>query len=458
MSDLITQRGEAPTSKPQRVRVIGGGLAGCEAALQLASRGFKVDLYEMRPVKQTPAHRDGHLAQLVCSNSFKALGITSAHGLLKQELTMLGSFLLDSAREAAVPAGDSLTVNRDIFSESVEKKIAECPNITLRREEVTTLEGDCPTLVAAGPLASDALADDIFKRLGGNRLHFFDAIAPVVEADSIDFDHAFYMNRWEKGETADFINCPLDKETYTEFVRKLCEAEAVEPRPFEKNELFEGCLPVEEMARRGYETLRHGPMRPIGLGLGNNGHLWYAVIQLRAENKQKTLFNMVGFQTRLKWGTQKEIFTMVPALRNAKFARLGCMHRNTFIESPKFLDATLRLRPDLPCSQGIPPTWFAGQITGSEGYTEAVATGWYAAWNMAQTLRHGVADPLPEESCIASLMNRLVEENENFQPMNFNFGLLPHKMEMKKKNKKEILAEQAQKAVLAWIDKRKSQF
>ena len=178
------------------------------------------------------------------------------------------------------------------------------------------------------------------------------------------------------------------------------------------------------MARRGYETLRHGPMRPIGLGLGNNGKLWYAVIQLRAENKQKTLFNMVGFQTRLKWGTQKEIFTMVPALRNARFARLGCMHRNTFIESPKFLDATLRLRPDLPCAQGIPPTWFAGQITGSEGYTEAVATGWYAAWNMAQTILHGHSDPLPNESCIASLMNRLVEENEDFQPMNFNFGLL----------------------------------
>jgi methylenetetrahydrofolate--tRNA-(uracil-5-)-methyltransferase len=212
---------------------------------------------------------------------------------------------------------------------------------------------------------------------------------------------------------------------------------------------------VEEMARRGYETLRHGPMRPIGLGLGNEGHLWYAVIQLRAENKQKTLFNMVGFQTRLKWGTQKEIFTMVPALKNAKFARLGCMHRNTFIESPKFLDKTLRLRPDLECAKGIPPTWFAGQITGSEGYTEAVATGWYAAWNMAQTLLHGHADPLPDESCIGSLMNRLVEENEDFQPMNFNFGLLPHHEGLKKKNKKEILAARAEEAVRKWIADRK---
>ncbi|MCF0222140.1 MAG: methylenetetrahydrofolate--tRNA-(uracil(54)-C(5))-methyltransferase (FADH(2)-oxidizing) TrmFO, partial [Fibrobacter sp.] len=331
----------------QKVRVIGGGLAGCEAALQLASRGFEVHLYEMRPVKPTPAHRDGHLAQLVCSNSFKALGVTSAHGLLKQELRMLGSFLMECAAEAAVPAGDSLTVNRDIFSELVEARIEACPNITLHREEVTSLEGDCPTLVAAGPLASDALADDIFKRLGSDRLHFYDAIAPVVETDSIDFDHAFYMNRWEKGETADFINCPLDRETYEKFVAALTQAESIEPRPYEKHELFEGCLPVEELARRGYETLRHGPMRPIGLGLGNNGKLWYAVIQLRSENKQKTLYNMVGFQTRLKWGTQKEIFTMVPALKNANFARLGCMHRNTFIDSPKFLDKTLRLRPEL---------------------------------------------------------------------------------------------------------------
>ena len=430
-------------------------MAGCEAALQLASRGFLVDLYEMRPNRQTPAHRDGHLAQLVCSNSFKAIGKTAPHGLLKNELNMLGSFLLDSAREAAVPAGDSLTVNRDIFSESVERKIAKSPNITLHREEVTSLEGNLPTLVAAGPLASDALADDIFKRLGGNRLHFFDAIAPVVEADSIDFEHAFYRNRWEKGETADFINCPLDKETYDAFVQKLREAEETEPRPFEKRELFEGCLPVEEMARRGTETLRFGPMRPVGLGLGNNGHKWHAVIQLRAENKQKTLFNMVGFQTRLKWGTQKEIFTMVPALKNAKFARLGCMHRNTFIESPKFLDATLRLRPELPCAQGIPPTWFAGQITGSEGYTEAIATGWYAAWNMYNTLVHGTPDPLPVCSCIRALMDRLVEENEDFQPMNFNFGLLPHLTEMKKKNKKEILGAAAEKAVMEWIAQHK---
>ena len=341
-----------------------------------------------------------------------------------------------------------------MFSEEVERLILACPNITLHREEVKTLEGEFPTIVAAGPLASDTLADDIFKRLGSERLHFFDAIAPVVETESIDFEHAFYKNRWEKGETEDFINCPLDKETYDLFVQKLREAESIEPRPFEKHELFEGCLPIEEMARRGTETLRYGPMRPVGLGINPTGKKWHAVIQLRAENAQKTLFNMVGFQTRLKWGTQKEIFSMVPALKNARFARLGCMHRNTFIESPKLLDETLRLRPELPCANGIPPTWFAGQITGAEGYTEAIATGWYAAWNLASTLIHGKPKPLPEESCIASLLRQLVFPNENFQPMNFNFGLLPHKQEMKKKNKKEILGNEAILAVTKWLQER----
>lgn len=434
-----------------QVRVIGGGLAGCEAALQLACRGFDVELYEMRPNQMTPAHRDGSLAQLVCSNSFKGMEPTSAHGLLKRELRMLGSFLLKCAEEARVPAGESLTVNRELFSQSVEKAIASASRIHLHREEVKTIEGNLPTIVAAGPLASDALADDIFAHLGGSRLHFFDAIAPVVETDSIDFDYAFYRNRWEKGETADFINCPLDKETYDEFVRRLREAESIEPRPFEKKELFEGCLPVEEMARRGEDTLRFGPMRPVGLGLGNNGKKWYSVIQLRAENKEKTLFNMVGFQTRLRYGTQKEIFTLVPALKNARFARLGAMHRNTFIESPKLLDETLRLKPEFEKASNLPPTWFAGQITGAEGYTEAVATGWYSAWNMANTLLHGKTRELPPESCIRSLLHQLVTPNEDFQPMNFNFGLLPHKQDYKKKDKKRLLAEQEEMALREWI-------
>lgn len=434
-----------------RVRVIGGGLAGSEAALQLASMGFDVDLYEMRPVKMTPAHRDGSLAQLVCSNSFKGMESTSAHGLLKRELRMLGSFLLDAADVARVPAGESLTVNREVFSREVEKAVLSAGRIRLHREEVLSLSGELPTIVAAGPLASDVLAGDIFSRLGGARLHFFDAIAPVVEADSIDMEHAFFRNRWEKGDSADFINCPLDEETYAEFVHRLREAEAVEPRPFEKKELFEGCLPVEEMARRGEDTLRFGPMRPVGLGLGNNGKKWYAVIQLRAENREKTLFNMVGFQTRLRYGTQKEIFSLVPALRNARFARLGAMHRNTFIESPKLLDESLRLKPEVEMAAGLPPTWFAGQITGAEGYTEAIATGWYAAWNVANELLHGTPRLLPEDSCIRSLVSHLVLPNEDFQPMNFNFGLLPHRQDYKKKDKKRLLAEQEEVAMRKWL-------
>lgn len=440
----------------RRVRVIGGGLAGSEAALQLASFGFEVELFEMRPVKQTPAHKGGNLAELICSNSFKGLAKTTAHGLLKNELGILGSFLLESAKECAVPAGESLTVNRELFSASVERKIFAARNITLRREEVTSLEGELPTIVAAGPLASDTLANNIFQRLGGERLHFFDAIAPVIETDSIDFNYAFYRNRWEKGGTEDFINCPLDKETYDAFVQKLREADALEPRPFEKHELFEGCLPVEEMARRGTETLRFGPMRPVGLGFDEHGKKHYAVIQLRAENKQKTLFNMVGFQTRLRWGTQKEIFRMVPALRHAEFARLGCMHRNTFIESPKLLDETLRLKPSIEAAKTLPPTWFAGQITGAEGYTEALATGWYAAWNMAQFLLHGRENLPPRESCIRSLVSQLVSPNENFQPMNFNFGLLPHTEFMKKKNKKELLGQAAIEAITSWLATRRT--
>lgn len=446
-----------PTS---RIRVIGGGLAGCEAALQLASRGFEVDLYEMRGGNgETPAHKTPHLAELVCSNSFKGLGLASAHGLLKNELRLLGSFLMQAAEVARVPAGESLTVDRDLFSAEVERLIAAQPLITLHREEVVALADERPTLVAAGPLCSDSLADDLFKRLGSRKLHFCDAIAPVVDVDSIDMDHAFAMNRWEKGEGADFINCPLDKDTYDEFVRRLQEADQAEPKPFEKNELFEGCLPVEEMARRGSETLRFGPMRPVGLGFDANGKKWHAVIQLRTENAQKTLYNLVGFQTRLKWGTQKEIFSLVPALRNAVFVRLGTMHRNTFIESPHLLDNCLHLQGTLPGENtsanqdfvGLPPMWFAGQITGAEGYTEAVATGWYAAWHMAQRLTRNAHIPLPEETCIRSLVDHLVAPNPDFQPMNFNFGLLPRPSGLRKNQKKEYLAEQAETALRKWI-------
>ena len=418
-------------------------MAGCEAALQLACRGFEIDLYEMRKgTGKTPAHKTDNLAELVCSNSFKGTQLTSAHGLLKNELKMLGSFLLQAAEKAGVPAGESLSVDREVFSGEVERLIAESGKITLHPEE-SGLLFETPTLVAAGPLCSDALAKQIRELTGGEHLHFFDAIAPIIESDSIDYSCAFAMNRHEKGETADFINCPLDKKTYLEFVRRLQEADSLEEKPFEKKELFEGCLPVEEMARRGMDTLRFGPMRPVGLGKH------YAVIQLRAENAQKTLYNMVGFQTRLKWNTQKEIFKLVPALKNAEFARLGSMHRNTFIESPKLLDNSLKLVTSQPLAA---PIYFAGQITGAEGYTEAIATGWYAAWNMANLLQNKTPDPLPHGTCIRALTDAITAPNEDFQPMNFNFGLLPRPENLRKSEKKGILIEQNLKNLIIFIE------
>jgi len=421
-----------------RIKIIGGGLAGCEAALQLACRGFEIDLYEMRKgAGKTPAHKTGDLAELVCSNSFKGTALTGAHGLLKNELKMLGSFLLQAAEKARVPAGESLSVDRLLFSKEVEHLITESKKITLHPNECTELDTEAPMLVAAGPLCSEALAAQIKKLTGSEFLRFFDAIAPVIDSDSIDYSHAFAMNRHEKGETADFINCPLDKETYLEFVKRLQEADSVEEKPFEKKELFEGCLPIEEMARRGTDTLRFGPMRPVGLGKH------YAVIQLRAENAQKTLYNMVGFQTRLKWNTQKEIFKLVPALKNAEFARLGAMHRNTFIESPKLLDNSLKLTT--PCSLLPTPLYFAGQITGAEGYTEAIATGWYAAWNMANSLQNKVFEPLPHGTCIRALVEAITSPNEDFQPMNFNFGLLPRPQDLRKSEKKIFFIEQSGK-------------
>ncbi len=428
----------------ETIKVIGGGLSGSEAALQLAKLGYNVKLYEMRSVQSTPAHKTTQLAELVCSNSFKGLGESSAHGLFKKELQILGSELMKCAFESRVEAGESLTVDRDVFSARVMAEIAKYPNIELIREEVTEINEDEWTLVAAGPLCSDALAQFILNKTGSTRLHFFDAIAPVVDADSVDMNFAYFKNRWDKGETQDFLNCPLDKETYHAFVKALAEADAVEAKPFEKKELFEGCLPIEEMAVRGPETLSHGPMRPVGLfpeGFTKETKP-YAVIQLRAENKQKTLYNMVGFQTRLKWGTQTQIFKMVPALKNATFARLGCMHRNTFIETPKLLNKYFRLKDT--------KIFFAGQILGAEGYTEAVGTGLYSAWQIAHHIQKDCGIDFPEATCLGALSDFLTSPNESFQPMNFNFGLLPKTEEVHRKEKKSFLVEQTLKTLQEW--------
>jgi methylenetetrahydrofolate--tRNA-(uracil-5-)-methyltransferase len=404
------------------IQIVGGGLSGCEAALTLARLGHRVELFEMRPHRPTPAHQGGNLAQLVCSNSFKGLGTGSAHGLAKKELAILGSALLPLAFRARVPAGESLSVDRDLLSTEVEQALEAEPNVRVVREEVVSIDPDRWTLLAPGPLASDALASALLALVGGKRLSFFDAIAPIVSADSLDMDRCWKANRWDKGEGTDFVNCPLDRETYEAFVAGLCEADAVEPKPFEPRELFEGCLPIEEMARRGVDTLRHGPLRPVGLDDPKTGKWAWAVLQLRSENREGTLYNLVGCQTRLKWGEQKRLFSLVPALADAEFIRLGSMHRNSFVESPAVLSSDFSLR-------AAPRVFLAGQITGAEGYTEALATGWYAARQMHARITRGEADPLPEVTALGSLVRHLTTERPAdapvFQPMNINFGLLP---------------------------------
>jgi methylenetetrahydrofolate--tRNA-(uracil-5-)-methyltransferase len=419
-----------------KVLVIGGGLSGCEAALQLADAGIAVELWEMRPEVKTPAHRTEGLAELVCSNSLKGRALTSAHGLFKAELARWGSKLLPLAESASLAAGESLAVDRDLFSAAVTQAISEHPLIELRRGEIQSLDPHRWTILATGPLTSDTLAQDLFARVGTGRLCFFDSIAPVVEADSLDREIIYAKNRWDKGETADFLNCPLNKEEYERFVSGLVEADAVEPKPFEKGQLFEGCLPVEEMARRGPETLRFGPMRPIGLDHPATGERPYAVIQLRAENASCTLYNLVGFQTRLKWGTQKSLFRSLPGFGQAEFVRLGAMHRNTFIDSPNLLAPNLRLKGTR--------VFCAGQITGAEGYTEAIGTGFFAAHHLRAALENenGVDETssdvchFPEASCLASLTRHLTSPNADFQPMNFNFGLLPVPPEKDKRERK----------------------
>jgi methylenetetrahydrofolate--tRNA-(uracil-5-)-methyltransferase len=411
-----------------QIKVIGGGLSGCESALQLADAGMSVVLWEMRPKISTPAHKTSHLAELVCSNSFKGMAHTSAHGLFKEELRLMGSRLLALAMDSRVPAGESLAIDRDLFSAAVENAINTHPNISLIRDEVTTLDPDQLTVLATGPLSSDTLARALFSLIGSERLYFFDSIAPVVELDSLDLEHAFAKNRWDKGQEPDFLNCPLDKETYFAFVEALRQADTVEPKPFEKGQLFEGCLPVEEMARRGPETLRYGPMRPVGLRDPRNDKNPFAVIQLRAENRQRTLYNLVGFQTRLKWGTQKEIFSLVPALRHASFARFGAMHRNTFLNAPQVLETSLRIKGTR--------IYCAGQITGAEGYTEAIGTGMYAASMLLADLRGDTSFLWPEATCLGALTRHLTDPNPDFQPMNFNFGLLPKAETKLKKEKK----------------------
>ena len=423
------------------VIIIGAGLAGSEAALQLAKRNIKVKLYEMRPVKTTGAHTGEDCAEFVCSNSLGSGDITNASGLLKHEMELLGGELIKIAYECRVPAGSALAIDREMFSEKVTEKIKNNPKIELIKEELTQIP-ETPAIIASGPLTSDKLANDIKTFTQNKHLHFFDAIAPIVEKDSINFNKAFYASRYDKGE-ASYINCPMNKEEYEKFYNILIHAPRIELKEFEKNaKFFESCLPIEVLASRGVDTLRFGPMKPVGLVDKRTGIENYAVVQLRQDNSAKTLYNLVGFQTNLKWGSQKELLQSIPGLENANIIRYGVMHRNTFINSPKILNATLQTkkRTDL---------FFAGQITGTEGYTESIATGLLAGINIAKYLNGEKLLKLPKETMLGALTHYISNpEHEKFQPINSNWGILqpvelPKKERKNKKLKAELMAERS---------------
>ncbi len=413
------------------VIVIGAGLAGCEAAWQLAKRNIKVVLHEMRGVKPTPAHVTEGFAELVCSNSFRSDDINNAVGLLHHEMRNLDSLIMRCADKARVPAGSALAVDRVAFSQEVENALINHPNITAVRGEVNDLSTENHAIIASGPLTSDALSQAIIRETGEQYLAFFDAIAPIIHKDTIDFTKVWFQSRYDKGEGQDYINCPMNKEQYYAFVENLKQAEKIEFKEWEKNTpYFNGCLPIEVMAERGDNTLRFGPMKPVGLTNPHSGDKPYAVVQLRQDNKAGTLYNMVGFQTKLKYPEQQRIFKTIPGLENVEFARLGGMHRNTFINSPVLLDKYLRLKSK-------PSIRFAGQITGVEGYLESAACGLLAGIFTAYEIAKKDMPVIPEEMAIGAMLNHITEnaESSSFQPMNINFGLFPEIIFDKKTSK-----------------------
>lgn len=408
------------------VVVIGGGLAGTEAAWQLAERGYHVDLYEMRPVQTTGAHITDRLAELVCSNSFGSKLADRASGVLKNELDMLGSLLLKCAEEAALPAGGALAVDRDAFATNVTEAISSHLNITLIREEMPSIP-DTPTIIASGPLTSSALATKIGRLTSQDHLYFYDAIAPIVSAESIDMDIAFRASRYERGDEVegDYINCPMNREEYESFVDAVLAADTIELRDFELNDphFFEGCLPIEQIAARGRDSLAYGPMRPVGLRDPRTGKRPHAVVQLRQDNLIGSLYNLVGFQTNMRWGQQEAVLRLIPGLQNAEFMRMGMMHRNTFINSPTLLNPTMQFR-----SRG--DLFFAGQITGVEGYMGNVATGLVAGLNLARYLRGEALWTPPQDTMLGAMCHYVTHANPNeFQPMKANFGIMPELVE-----------------------------
>ncbi len=428
------------------ITIVGGGLAGSEAAWQASQRGLSVHLYEMRPNTMTPAHTTGDLAELVCSNSLGSNASGRASGLLKEELRQLGSLVIQAADAHSVPAGSALAVDRAGFAAEVTRQLEEASHVHITREEVTNIPTARPLIIASGPLTSEALAQALQVFIAQETLYFYDAIAPIVEVSSIDFDKAFYGSRYDKGEAAkgDYINCPLTEEDYDRFVTALLAAERVQLRDFEQANasFFEACLPVEVLAARGHDALAYGPLRPVGLRDPRTGHRPHAVIQLRQDNAAGTLYNMVGFQTNLKYGEQKHVFRLIPGLEHAEFVRYGSMHRNTYINAPALLNPTLQLRDQ-------PAIFFAGQIAGLEGYAGNIAGGWLAGVNAARLVQGLEPLTLPPETMIGALMQYITHADvKEFQPMKANFGITPP-LKQRIRGKRARGAARAQRALEA---------
>ena len=414
-----------------KATVIGAGLAGCEAANILASYGIQVDLYEQKPESYSAAHKYPGFAELVCSNSLKASRLESASGMLKEEMRLLHSLIISCAEQTAVAAGGALAVDRERFSDLVTKKIRENPLIHVIEKQVTTLEFDGPVVVATGPLTSDNLAEVILYLTGSEHLSFYDAAAPIVTAESVDRSIAFAASRYGRGDD-DYLNCPMNKEEYEAFLEALVQAESVPLKSFEQEhfKVYEGCMPIEVMAKRGSDTIRFGPLKPVGLTDPRTGHRPWAVVQLRKENAEGSLYNLVGFQTNLKWGEQKRVFSMIPSLQNAEFVRYGVMHRNTFLDSPRCLNRHFQMKKN-------PSIWFAGQLTGVEGYVESAASGLIAGHNLARTMLNLPLIELPRETMLGALSDHISDETKSdFQPMGSNMGILPP-LPQRIKDKKE---------------------
>ncbi len=430
----------------EEITIIGAGLAGCEAAWQAAKEGCQVKLYEMKPLQFSPAHQSEKLAELVCSNSLRGAGMNNAVGCLKEELRRSGSLFIEAADATSVPAGGALAVDRGEFSNYISDKIAAEPNIQLIREEITHLPADETTILTSGPLTSEKLSAELEKLTGSEHLYFYDAIAPIVEVDSINFDIAWRASRYDKGGD-DYINCPMNEEQYFTFVQALVDADKVSGREFEKLIHFEGCMPIEEMAVRGPQTLSFGPMKPVGLPDPKTGKIPYAVLQLRQDNRNASLFNLVGFQTRLTYPEQKRIFRTIPGLEQVNFARLGSMHRNTFINAPACLTRSLQFK-------AAPHIYAAGQLSGVEGYVESAACGFLAGIFAAFQLRGNTIPYPPEETALGSLLGHLsAAKGVNFQPMNINYGLFPPlelKRKMKRADRRLAMAERALATLPQW--------